>query len=254
MFSRTAYASCPRAVAEMPRLANSGAKQKRQQQSSVRQTFFDWVYAQQRTSGTPVKASRKKRLNKLTTNLRDTLVAAVGEDDALVKMYDTHADFAQVHANAISFIDISSTGHRAQLSNLYSAVMTGTIVDGSEQTSNSMTTANFEAMKVAITDTLSKSLKSGHSPFPHHVRYIELLDTILGPGASRGVRPPCDFVSYGTHPRVLAPLSFSAYTHTSHHTTPLVSQMVLRYMKVNSLRHRSPPHRPTLRTTTDRRP
>ena len=198
----------------MPRLAKSGAKQQRQQQSSVRQTFFDWVYAQQRASGTgtPVKHPRK-RLKKLTAGLRDTLVAAVGEDDALVKMYDTHANFAQVHENAMSFIDISSTGHRAQLSNLYSAVMTGTVVDGPAQTSNSMTTANFEAMKVAITDTLSKSLKSGHSPFTHHVRYIELMDAILGPGASRGVMP--SVTSFRTALTRVCFASLALYVHTT---------------------------------------
>ena len=159
---------------------------------TVRESFFEWVYQQQRAQGTntPVRPPRKKRLKKLTGSLRDTLVAAVGEDDALVTMYDTHAAFEHVHATAISFIDVSSTGHRTQLDNAYSAVMTGTVVDGPAQTPNSMTTANFEAMKVAIADTLSKRLKSEHPPFPHHVRYIELLDAIMGPGELGARREP----------------------------------------------------------------
>lgn len=213
----------------MPRFAESSKnktttpQKPHPQQKSVRQTFFEWVYTQQQTSGTrtPVNTD-KKRLNQLTRPLRETLAKAVGEDDALVNMYDLHTEFIVLHMNALAFVDTSSTGHKTCLQNMYTAVMNGTVVDDAAR-ANCMTTVHFEAMKAIITETLTNTLKRRHSAFNQHERYLHLIEAIFGDGKSHDDATLC------VTPRAPNAVRFALFHLTPcPHTLPswTVSQMV----------------------------
>lgn len=202
----------------MPRLTKK-TMVLREHVTTARLTFFEWVQSLASVTSTPQRGNRAPRLKKLRPAMRETLLDHVDQkdDDPLVRMFDVHMELQTLYTTALAFVDTSSTGHGTNLKALHTLVVTGVTVDGSaggaSGASNTLTKTNYEALKTKAHDEMTTQLKEGHKAFPHIVRFLELMDTLLLDGK-------CDARSCGLRS---VTMSYGHPSHTLLHLRPFFS-------------------------------